>query len=192
MNFSYTRLVPVVIAIAMVFVGSASALDVGRYKGELVVKQLNDPDGRSFEVRQPFAYIDPAGKRWPVPKGAKTNCASVPRAAWSIFPPCAGRHLKAAVVHDYYCVTRSRAWQAVHRMFFDALLASGISRSSANIMYAAVYMFGPKWSPDGRKTRGSFAPSEAEQKEKLKAMEAWIKANKPSLEEIENKARRMM
>jgi len=168
---------------------AASAQTSGHYVGDLVIKHLNDNDGRVFEVIKNFTYIDPTGGHWGVPKGARSDCASVPRVAWSIFPPCAGSHLKAAVVHDHFCETRNKSWRDVHRMFFNALRAAGVSQRSASLMYAAVYMFGPRWLPGGGPIRGRLLPPQSKQREKLEAMQSWIKANNPSLEQIETRAR---
>ena len=137
-----------------------------------------------------FSYVDPLGVRWKVPKGTKTDGASVPRWAWSVFPPFAGKHLKAAVVHDYYCQVKNKPWAAVHRVFYDALKTAGVDWLSAKTMYAAVYRFGPKWLPGGARVR-SVAPSVSpeEQKKRFDEIGSWIKQNNPPIKEIERRMR---
>ncbi len=164
---------------------STGARADGRFEGELVFRMVGS---RKFEILEEFIYIDPNGVRWPVPRGAKTDCASVPRWAWWIFPPCAGSHLKAAVVHDYYCETKSRPWEVVHRVFYDALLSAGVDSLSAKTMYAAVYRFGPKWLPGGGRLRsvGRNIP-DAEKERRMKELRKWIAEKNPSLEAIEKR-----
>ena len=166
----------------------AAATD-GEFEGELVFKPLDD--GRNFEVVSAFAYIDPLGVRWSVPKGTRTDGASVPRWAWSVFPPFAGKHLKAAVVHDYYCQVKNKPWEAVHRVFYDARRTAGVGWVSAKTMYAAVYQFGPKWLPGGKRVRSvSLTRSPEQQKQKFEDIEAWIKRENPSIREIEMRIRK--
>ena len=43
------------------------------------------------------------------------------------------------------CNKRDRSWQSVHEAFYNAMLASGVEKNKAKIMYAAVYHFGPRW-----------------------------------------------
>jgi hypothetical protein len=52
-------------------------------------------------------------------------------------------------VHDVFYdeEPKTATWQAVHRMFYNAMMASGVDKERALVMYRAVYRFGPKW-PD--------------------------------------------
>ena len=40
---------------------------------------------------------------------------------------------------------KKRPWDAVHLAFYHAMLASGVPRAKANLMYGMVYHFGPRW-----------------------------------------------
>lgn len=62
-------------------------------------------------------------------------------------PPFTGAYRQASVIHDYYCETRDRPWKDVHEAFYWASRAGGVGRTKANIMYFAVYRFGPRWEP---------------------------------------------
>jgi hypothetical protein len=53
------------------------------------------------------------------------------------------------VIHDVACVEKRRDWRSVHRVFYTAMLDSGVDRAQAKIMYAAVYHFGPRWTIPG-------------------------------------------
>jgi len=73
--------------------------------------------------------------------------ASIPRLAWTIIGgPFEGLYRDASVIHDVACVEKSRPWLQVHRTFYLAMLASGVTTVKAKVMYAAVYHFGPRWS----------------------------------------------
>ncbi len=114
------------------------------YIGELVTKAL--PDGRSLELVQPYSYEDSDGRQWGVPKGTIVDGASIPQVFWSIVGgPFSGKYRSSSVIHDYYCDTMHRDWRAVHNLFYEAMLTSGVSKNKAMLMYYAVYRFGKRW-----------------------------------------------
>jgi hypothetical protein len=81
-----------------------------------------------------------------VPAGAEIDGASIPKVFWSIVGgPYTGLYRNASVIHDYYCDVRTRPWKEVHRMFYDAMLASGVDKMKAKLMYLAVRFGGPRW-----------------------------------------------
>jgi hypothetical protein len=125
----------------------AGAQTSGRFAGELVLKAL--PDGRTMELMAPFAYTDSHGVTWPVPAGTRVDGASIPSVFWSIIgAPYTGKYREASIIHDYYCATRSRHWKAVHKVFLDGMLARSVDNVQAQLMYLAVYRFGPRWDFD--------------------------------------------
>jgi secreted trypsin-like serine protease len=89
---------------------------------------------------------------WPGPSGPQsgtTDGASIP--GWAqpfVGGPWDESYLKAAILHDHYCYKENnvRSWQDTHRMFYDAMIASGVPAAKANIMYFAVRTFGPRWA----------------------------------------------
>lgn len=117
---------------------------VARYEGEPLVKLL--PDGRNVELVADMVFIDPQDVRWAVPAGATVNGASIPRAFWPVVGgPFEGRYRDASIIHDWFCDRRTRTWQATHRVFYDAMLVSGVSVPKAKLMYFGVYWAGPRW-----------------------------------------------
>ena len=123
-----------------------AAAAAGRFKGSVVARW--DEDGRSMTLIEPFEYIDPSDLRWPVPAGTVVDGASIPRAFWTIIGgPFEGRYRNASVVHDFYCQIRNRPYSAVHRMFYNAMVTSGLADKTSWLMYKAVEQFGPRW-PD--------------------------------------------
>lgn len=117
----------------------------GRYDGDAVVQLLED--GRRVKLINDFGYIDAASERWDVPAGATVDGASIPKPLWSLIGgPLEGKYRAASIVHDWYCDVRSRPWAKVHRMFFEAMLASRVGIVRARLMYAGVRFGGPKWA----------------------------------------------
>lgn len=122
----------------------------GRFEGQVVVEWLDHRGAdRNMRLREAFAFVDEDGTRWDVPAGAIVNGASIPQTFWTLFgPPFVGDYRRASVVHDYFCEVRTRSAGEVHRMFYDACRAGGVSYVRAKSMYAAVAAFGPNWTLD--------------------------------------------
>lgn len=124
---------------------SLDRIKLGHYDGTLIFKPLDD--GRMMEVMEPFGYVDGLGIAWAVPKGVKVDGASIPRSLWSIVGgPFEGKYREASVVHDFFCNDRSRNWEATHRVFYEAMLASKVDEKQAQLLFYAVYRFGPRWT----------------------------------------------
>lgn len=116
-----------------------------RYDGSAVVELLDE--GRRVKLVNDFGYIDQYGSRWDVPAGAIVDGASIPRVLWSIIGgPFEGPYRIASVIHDWFCDLRTRPWRAVHRMFYEAMVVSGVAHGRAALMYGGVYWGGPRWS----------------------------------------------
>ena len=141
----------------MLLVPAAAQADYfGKFEGKLQLTEVDDDDpecksshwvGQSaFRLLAPYSYVDKKGKSWKVPKGTCVNGASIPIPAQGIVGgPWAGKFKNASVIHDYHCTAMLEPWQDVHHMFFEAMLAKGVSRVKAGLMYYAVYAFGPRW-----------------------------------------------
>ena len=110
-----------------------------------IVKLLSD--GNLIQLTVNFQYTDPSGLAWVAPKETQADGASIPRPLWSIIgSPLSGLYRNASIIHDYYCSKRSKPWRAVHQVFYDAMLTSGVSKTKALLMYSGVYMGGPRWT----------------------------------------------
>lgn len=124
----------------------------GKFLGPIVVEFLGAEQGRNVRVARPFKYVDMKGTIWEVPEGMVTDGATIPQVFWTIIGgPFDGPWRDAAIVHDRYCKTQDRPWQAVHEMFYEAMLAAGVEPLRAKVMYAAVYAGGPRWEYDWRR-----------------------------------------
>lgn len=172
----------------------------GYFEGSVETKWL---ENRTMVLLKGFEYIDPNQKHWKVPENTVVDGASIPRMFWTLVGgPFEGPYRNASVVHDYYCVSRTEPWRAVHRMFYYAMLAGGTPVKKAKLMYYAVFVGGPRWKQvyytnhppravpkpgdvDYYKTESwSIALDERRANEDI----AWIDNTEPSLEDIEKRA----
>lgn len=104
-----------------------------------------------------LGFVDSNGQDWVAPAGTYTDGATIPGLAAALLGgPRNPRYIAAAAVHDAYCgevnrdgpVYQTRPWPEVHRMFYEGLLAGGTSTARAQLMYAAVWLGGPRWTVD--------------------------------------------
>lgn len=116
----------------------------GKFLDHLDLRDLGD--GRQFELLKEFKYLDPKDVVWVVPKGAKTNGASIPKFFWRIIgPPWTGTYRRAAVVHDYFFTRDKYSSKSIHRVFYDAMLTDRVPPNKALVMYWAVLRFNDRW-----------------------------------------------
>ena len=148
-------------------------------------------EGRSYDfnrLAKPLEFVDGTGTDWVAPETTLTDGASIPQ----LFVPLIGFprepvFANAAALHDAYCgignedgaVYHAKTWQEVHRLFYDALVASGTSPLKSKIMFAAVWLGGPRWHEDGR-TDSTLAavPASLKQAAMLKAR-AYVQDKNP-------------
>jgi hypothetical protein len=139
--------------------GLEALADFGSYEGTPARIEFDD-DGRSARLLRAITYRGPEGTDWPVPVDAWLDGASIPRAFWTIIGgPFEGKYRSASIVHDHYCITKTRSWRDTHRMFHDAMRCSEVGKAQATVMYYAVYRFGPRWSEPGLEAMA--APAES-------------------------------
>lgn len=160
---------------------------------EITLKEVGDT-GLKELVDDPLTFTDSSGRTWTAPRGTLTDGASVPRYALAVSD---GRFdekfLKAAVVHDAYCQDinkdrcpeqyRTKPWKDVHRMFYDGCLAGRTPEMRAKIMFAAVWLFGPRWDDPAAEV------NELPEETRLIGLSGsmnWIEENDPNIEDIES------
>lgn len=135
-------------------------------------------------------FIDASGETWTAPRRTLTDGATIP----PIFAPFIGdrqsrEYLMAAALHDAYCgvgnddlpTWRTRRWEDVHRMFYEALLVNGTPPHKAKLMFAAVYLGGPRWDDPVRDLSG--VTDEALRQELSWCLQ-WIELKDPPVERI--------
>ncbi len=119
-----------------------------------------------YRTTHALHFVDAGPRRWIAPKATLTDGASIP----DIFVPVIGNprsqeFIDAATLHDAYCGLgneglaqyHSDTWQNVHHMFYDALRVGGTPARKAKIMYAAVYLAGPRWQMPGEGAKARMA-----------------------------------
>ena len=109
----------------------------------------SDETGNVYTLREELSY---GGLT--VPAGFSSDGASVPRFFWRVvFPPGDNRALRAAFLHDWIYRTHPEGWsrEAADNLFRRVLLEDGVSRSSADMAYWGVRLFGaPAWKAGGK------------------------------------------
>jgi len=137
------RILVLLLLLSPLYAYPSVATNVG-FKGSVVAEWLND--SRAMRLTQPLTFISADGNQWHVPGGAVVDGASIPQVFWTIIgSPFSGNYRRASVIHDYFCQKRNAPWRNVHSVFHEAMLASGVNRQKAWVMYKAVLWFGPRW-----------------------------------------------
>lgn len=99
--------------------------------------------GEMPELTENLVYELDENRIFIVPKGFKTDFASIPRIFWAIITPL-GKHTLPAVLHDFlytegYKMGISR--KEADKIFYNAMIVSFVNRFTANIMWACVRLF---------------------------------------------------
>ena len=191
--------------------------EFGEFKGQVRTEWVQEPGNpnRKMKLLESFEYVDPNSTSWLVPKNTVVDGASIPRFFWRVIgSPFVGNYREASVVHDYYCEIENRPWKKVHQMFYFACLAGGVSEVKAKIMYAAVYVGGPRWEtrtitvqPQSNRTSRStdevdLSPRQTRKikvdittkfdESVLEQELKWIEETNPELSQIEEKLEKMV
>lgn len=171
----------VAVAAALAALACPDSGKFGRFVGSVKTEWVEAD--RRMRLLDDFSYVDAKGAEWKAPKGSLIDGASIPRVLWTaVGSPFTGEYRTASVVHDVACDERTRPWQDVHRMFYEAGRCGGVGDQKAKIMFAAVYHFGPRWSPNG--TPMMFARSRPVEDD-FQDLKAFVEKENPSLEAIE-------
>lgn len=152
--------------------------------------------GRLYDfnrLSEPLQFIDGEGRQWLAPEETLTDGASIP----AVFVPIIGfprepEFANAAALHDAYCgignetgpVYHAKTWQEVHRLLYDALVASGTDPTKAKIMFAAVWLGGPRWYDDGRSDSTIAVVPPAIKIEAMRKTTAMIRETQPDMADL--------
>lgn len=160
---------------------TAMANEFGAFSGEFVGRFIRE--GVAV-VEEPLTFTAASGETWTALKGTEVDGASIPRPLWSIVgSPFTGGYLRAAIIHDHYCVTKERDWRATHYVFYLACRADGLSAAFAKLLYIAVMKFGPRWGVDRADGQfKSFTP--AFDQGEFEELRRYIEAEDPSIRDI--------
>jgi len=100
---------------------------------EILLKHL---DNDWWEVAEEYHYGDII-----IPKGFKTDLASIPRILWNICPPF-GNYTTPAVIHDHAYTIKYNTKKEADKEFRENCKANGVPKWKANTFYYAVRLFG--------------------------------------------------
>jgi hypothetical protein len=128
----------------------ATAVTISAAQAEFIGNLEFIPEGCAATgictIKSDFEFKDSQGIRWQTKALDRTDGASIP--SWAqpfVGQPFDKEFIKAAVIHDHYCDRHVRPWRQTHRVFYDALIQSGVTEAKAKLLYYAVYLGGPKW-----------------------------------------------
>lgn len=109
------------------------------FKSKLIIE---DAGGLPFLLYESLVYETGV---WPgeivVPKGFKTDFASIPRGLWNILPPI-GSYDKAAVLHDFLYQTNGVTRKQADDVLLEAMTVSGTSKWVRWAIYSGVRIGG--------------------------------------------------
>jgi Protein of unknown function (DUF1353) len=151
---------------------------IPRFEGQVNAIWLRHAgQDRDMQLTADFAFIDSRGVRWGAPAGRIINGASIPEILWSsvIGTPYVGDFRRASVVHDVACEDKTRPYEVVHYMLYEAMRCDGVSEEQAVLMYTAVRLFGPKWPAGESKKRSRRALRQFDMRELAKTLDRALK-----------------
>ncbi len=120
---------------------------MGREQFDNTVKaEWIEGEKRLMRLLETVRFTDSKGKVWVAQEFSVIDGASIPAFLWDdVGPPFVGHYRRASVIHDVYCNNHLQPAQEVHDCFKEMMLADGVSKVKAEIMYQAVNKFGPRW-----------------------------------------------
>ncbi len=117
------------------------------FTNKLTITQIG---AQLWETNTEFDYYvgyENSNDKITIPKGFKTDLASVPWPA-SMLIPMSGLYNQAAVLHDFLYFTQTRTRLASDRIFLEAMKVLKVNVFKRLIMYRAVRMW--SWIPWNR------------------------------------------
>lgn len=127
------------------FIGKLSLIPMGCESSKQPAPQCKQK--QLCRLGNDFGYFDGA-LTWQADKGNCTDGASIPSWAQPIIgEPFRKEYVPAAVLHDHYSKSERpvRSWLQTQRMFYRALLDTGVPPDRAAVLYAAVLIGSGKW-----------------------------------------------
>jgi hypothetical protein len=170
--------------------------NAGGYSGRLVVELIDEIEFvNKFRLLEDLSFLDARGKLWTARRGGIVDDESVTRDLLILGGlPYVGDYRKAAVLHEYFCRTKTEPWKQVHRTLFDASVAEGLTQTQAKVLYAVVYAGSWRWETRGSSCyRSCHAASEslawkpAATAAELEPVVQWIFKNEPDLDAIDER-----
>lgn len=153
--------------------------------------------GRAYDfypLAENLEFVDGQNRKWIAPKDTLTDGASIPEVFVSIIgDPRSQEFTNAAALHDAYCgignedgpVYKSRTWQETHRLFYDGLIVGGTPELKAKLMFAAVWLGGPRWYPSNKRNDTTMATlPKGLMQQSLRDTKFYVERSNPTLPEL--------
>ena len=97
-------------------------------------------NGKEYKLIRPM-LVTVDNQTTEIPAGFITDCASVPRGLWNLFPPT-GSYAKAAVFHDWLYREGKISRKQADELFLDAMECLGVSWITRYSLYWGVRVGG--------------------------------------------------
>jgi hypothetical protein len=115
---------------------------MAKFLTTLALKDADNKDDGRWIVSRPLRYVsDVAERKIVVPKGFRTDLASVPRLP-IIFLLCGDTSSEAAVVHDYLYSTQQVRRRMADAVLLEASRITGVPAWRRYMIWAGVRLFG--------------------------------------------------
>ncbi len=101
-----------------------------------------------FITLEPIRFsfmLDDEPISWIVPRGTKTDLASIPKIVPKWVAGKVGRHIPAAVIHDELCLSKPWTSTVAADIFNLIMEQMGVPAWRRSAMYRAVRHFGSQW-----------------------------------------------
>lgn len=103
------------------------------------IQRLHDGTGR-FRLVKDLAYHAEGGSVYTVPRGFKTDLASVPRLLWAVYSPH-DLYLSASVLHDFFCESSFISRKDGDKLFLEAMKHSNVNWWKRHVVFWAVRIY---------------------------------------------------
>ena len=126
---------------------------IAQFLGPLDCRQI---DGTHWQLLSGLVFMRASGELVSAPTGFVTDFASTPQILWSLGMPSSGEYDAAAVIHDRMYQTHAIGFRPIQRaeaddVFYEAMLALGVWRSKAWLMWLGVRIGGAgPWEKVGK------------------------------------------
>ena len=97
-------------------------------------------NGKEYKLIRPM-LVTVDNQTTEIPAGFITDCASVPRGLWNLFPPT-GSYAKAAVFHDWLYREGKISRKQADELFLDAMECLGVPWITRYSLYWGVRIWG--------------------------------------------------
>ena len=98
-------------------------------------------DGRNVVLLCPLVFVTKAGKAITLVAGASSDGTSTPAFIWTLIPPF-GKYWMPAILHDFLYRCTQLPKSECDSTFLEAMLAQGVGRFEAQVIYEGVHLGG--------------------------------------------------